>query len=97
MATTKGYKDYVLELLGTLDNITYKPMMGEYLLYYQGVLFGGVYDDRFLVKKVKTNEHWHMEEAIPYEGAKAMYLVDIEDLDIIKEIVLCTCKGLKEK
>ena len=49
MATTKEYRDFILEELSLLDNITYKPMMGEYLLYYNGLLFGGIYDDRLLV------------------------------------------------
>lgn len=51
MASTKEYRDYVLEQLNLLGDISYKPMMGEYLLYYRGVLFGGIYDDRLLIKK----------------------------------------------
>ncbi len=51
MASTQEYKDYVLEQLSLLQNITERKMMGEYLLYYDGVLFGGIYDDRLLVKK----------------------------------------------
>ncbi len=51
MASTIDYKDFVLEQLNLLDNITFKKMMGEYLLYYNGILFGGVYDDRLIVKK----------------------------------------------
>ena len=50
--TTKEYKDYIIEQLNLLNNITYKPMMGEYLLYYNGTLFGGIYDDRLLVKSI---------------------------------------------
>ncbi len=53
MATTKEYKDFILEQLSLLENITCKSMMGEYLLYYNGVLFGGIYDDRLLVKVVE--------------------------------------------
>ena len=53
MATTKEYRDFILEQLKLLDNITCKPMMGEYLLYYKDVLFGGIYDDRLLVKIIK--------------------------------------------
>ncbi|MBP5678406.1 MAG: TfoX/Sxy family protein [Bacilli bacterium] len=95
MATTKEYRDFILEQLSLLDSITYKSMMGEYLLYYQGVLFGGIYDDRFLVKKTNANTKYSMEDAIPYEGAKAMYLVgDVEDPETLKEIVLDTCRGL---
>ena len=93
MATTKEYRDYVLENI-ELDNITYKPMMGEYLLYYNNVLFGGIYDDRLLVKIVDNNKKYNMEKSIPYEGAKEMYLVDI-DSDNLKEIILDTYDGLK--
>lgn len=57
MASTKEYRDYVLEQLNLLGDISYKPMMGEYLLYYKGVLFGGIYDDRLLIKKVESNEN----------------------------------------
>ena len=97
MASTKEYRDYVLDNLSILDNITYKPMMGEYLLYYNGLLFGGVYDDRFLVKKTISNSKYHMEESIPYKSAKPMYLVsDIDNRELLKEIVLDTCNGLRK-
>ena len=95
MATSKEYKGYVLEELSILDNITYKPMMGEYLLYYNNVLFGGIYDDRLLVKKTNSNEKYKLEESIPYESAKPMYLVDTDDRDLLKDIVLDTYKDLK--
>ena len=95
MATYKEYKDFILEQLDLLDNITYKPMMGEYLLYYKGKLFGGIYDDRLLVKIVNNNKKYNMQESIPYKGAKPMYLVDnIDDKEIIKEIVLDTYNDL---
>ena len=95
MATTKEYKDYILEQLSILDNITCKPMMGEYLLYYNNVLFGGIYDDRLLVKKTSSNSKYNMSESIPYDGAKSMYLVDTDDRDVLKHIVLDTYKDLK--
>ena len=95
MASTKDYLEYVLELLSDLDNITYKRMMGEYLLYVDGVLFGGVYDNRFLVKKTPSIEKYGFIEQIPYEGAKPMYLVDIEDPNEIKDIVLLLYSDLK--
>ncbi len=95
MATNKEYKDYVLEQLSFTDQIICKPMMGEYLLYYRGILFGGIYDNRFLVKKVESNKKYNMQESIPYEHAKPMYLVeDIDNRDVLKEIVLDTCKSL---
>ncbi len=95
MATTKEYKEFIIEQLNLLDEITYKSMMGEYLLYYKGVLFGGIYDDRLLIKIVETNKKYNMKEAIPYDGAKTMYLVeDVDNQDWLKEIVLNTYKGL---
>ena len=94
MASTKEYRNYILEELSLLDDITCKPMMGEYLLYYKGILFGGIYDDRFLVKKTDTNNIYDMQEQIPYKNAKPMYLIDTEDQELIKEIVLETTKGL---
>ena len=79
MATTKDYRDFILEQLKLLDNITCRSMMGEYLLYYNGLLFGGIYDDRLLVKIVDSNKKYNMQESIPYESAKPMYLVDDVD------------------
>lgn len=95
MATSKEYKDFILEQLNSLNNITYKSMMGEYLLYYNGVLFGGIYDDRLLVKIVNGNKKYNMQESIPYEGAKPMYLVDdVDNSESLENIVLDTYKCL---
>ena len=95
MATTKEYKDFILDSLSLLEDITCRPMMGEYLLYYHGVLFGGIYDNRLLVKITDSNKKYQMEESIPYDGAKPMYYVeDALDKDIVKDIVIDTCKGL---
>ena len=97
MATTKDYRDFILEQLNLLDNITCKSMMGEYLLYYNGLLFGGIYDDRLLVKIVDSNKKYNMQESIPYESAKPMYLVDdVDDQEVLRNIVLDTCKDLKK-
>ena len=97
MATTKDYRDFILEQLSLLDNITCKSMMGEYLLYYNGILFGGIYDDRLLVKTVDSNKKYNMQESIPYESAKPMYLVDdIDNQELLRSIVLDTCKDLKK-
>ena len=79
MPTTKEYKDFILEQLNLLDNITCKSMMGEYLLYYKGLLFWGIYDDRLLIKIVKSNKKYNMKESISYNGAKSMYLVNNVD------------------
>ncbi len=98
MATTKEYRDFVLEQFHLLDNITCKSMMGEYLLYYNNILFGGIYDDRLLVKIVDSNKKYNMQESIPYDGAKPMYLVvDVDNQETLKEIVIETCKDLSDK
>lgn len=98
MATSKEYKDFILEQLDLLDNITCNVMMGEFLLYYNNVLFGGIYDNRLLVKIVDTNKKYSMQEQIPYETAKPMYLVDdVDNKELLKEIVIETCKGLPNK
>ena len=90
MASSKEYLDFVLEQLSELDDISYKAMMGEYIIYYRGKIVGGVYDDRFLVKPVKTAKNM-MPEAeleLPYEGAKAMLLVDnIENKEFLKKLL----------
>ena len=81
MASSKEYLDFVLEQLSGLDEITYKAMMGEYIIYYRGKIVGGIYDDRFLVKPIQSAKAL-MPEAnleLPYEGAKEMLLVD--DID----------------
>ena len=97
MATSKEYKDFILEQLDLLDNITCKAMMGEFLLYYNNVLFGGIYDNRLLVKIVDANKKYSMQEQIPYETAKLMYLVDdVDNKELLKEIVLDTWEGLKK-
>ena len=90
MASTKEYLEYVLEQLSELDDITYKAMMGEYILYYRGKIFGGVYDDRFLVKNTKSAAEKMPEAEMqrPYEGAKEMLLVDdIENKEFLSELV----------
>ncbi len=90
------YRDYVLEQLSLVPEITCRPMMGEFLLYADGVLFGGIYDDRLLVKITSGNSSFGMSEALPYEGAKPMYLVDeVDDKERLKEIVEGTVKKLE--
>ena len=90
MATRKEYLDYVLEQLSDLEGVTHRAMMGEYLLYFQGKLFGGVYDDRLLVKPVPAARALLPDapEEAPYEGAKPMLLVvDMEDRDLLARLV----------
>ncbi len=73
-------------------------MMGEYLLYCNGTLFGGIYDDRLLVKKTKTNGKYGMRESVPYDGARPMLLVEgVDDRDTLVSIVLDTYDGLKKQ
>ena len=98
MATSKEYKDFILEQLDLLDNITCKAMMGEFLLYYNDVLFGGIYDNRLLVKIVDTNKKYNMQKQTPYENAKPMYLIDdVDNKELLKGIIIETCKGLPSK
>lgn len=81
MASSKDYLQFVLEQLSDLDEITYRAMMGEYIIYYRGKIVGGIYDDRLLIKPVKSAVDY-MPEAVyelPYEGSKEMLLV--EDVD----------------
>ena len=96
MASSVDYLNFVLELLREVDGVSYRKMMGEFILYRHGVIFGGVYDNRFLVKKTSANEEYQLSEAIPYPGGSAMLLVDSEDPDEVKEIVLNTLKHLKK-
>ena len=97
MATTRDYRNFILEQLNLLDNISCKSMMGAYLLYYNEILFGGIYDDRLLVKIVDSNKKYNMQESIPYENAKPMYLVDdVDNRETLRNIVLDTCKDLKK-
>jgi len=90
MASRREYLDYVLEQLSDLKGVTHRAMMGEYLLYFQGKLFGGVYDDRLLVKPVPAARALLPDapEEAPYEGAKPMLLVeDMEDRDLLARLV----------
>lgn len=98
MPTKKDYKDFVLEQLNLLENIICKSMMGEYLLYYNNILFGGIYDDRLLVKIVNSNKKYNMQEFKPYDGGNNLYLVnDIDNKQLLKAIVIDTCKDLSNK
>ena len=97
MPSTKEFKDFVIDQLRALDDIACKQMMGEYLLYYHGVLFGGIYDDRFLIKKTNSNSKYLLEEAIPYEKARPMYIIDnIEDVDYLTMLIRNTYMDLKK-
>ncbi len=86
MASHKEYLDFILEQISELEEITYRAMMGEYIIYYRGKIVGGIYDDRLLVKPVKSAISL-MPDAnyeLPYEGAKEMLLVnDVDNKDFL--------------
>jgi TfoX/Sxy family transcriptional regulator of competence genes len=90
MPSTKEYLDFILEQLSQTDGITWRAMMGEYILYRSGRIFGGIYDDRFLVKPVKAAAAL-MPDAVlekPYDGAKEMLLVDnVDDREFLSRLV----------
>lgn len=97
MASTTDYKDFILDQLRLLDNIKDRQMMGEYLLYYNDVLFGGIYDNRLLVKIVEENKKYNLPLALPYKNAKPMFLIDdVENQSLLKEIVIAIYRGLKK-
>ena len=81
MASSKEYSDFILEQVSELDNVSYKAMMGEFIIYYNGKIIGGIYDDRFLVKPVKSAIALmpNAKYELPYDGAKEMLLVDDVD------------------
>lgn len=96
MASSNEYLQFVLELLRETRGITYKKMMGEFMLYKDGILFGGVYDNRFLIKNVPSLKEYNLKEQIPYPSAKPMLLIDSEDPDEIKEMVLKALNDIKK-
>ena len=89
MASTNQYLEFVLDLLGELDDVAHRKMMGEYVLYYRGKVVGGIYDDRFLLKVTPASERLLPDapRATPYEGAKEMLLVEAEDRDKLHDVV----------
>ena len=103
MASRKDYLDYILEQLSGLDDISYRGMMGEYIIYYRGKVVGGIYDDRFLVKSTKSAAAMmpNADRELPYEGAKEMLLVDNVDnkafLRELFEAMLGELPALKKK
>lgn len=87
MASTLDYLEYVLDILNEFEGITYKKMMGEFILYKNGIIFGGIYDNRFLIKKNSLLDKYNLKEEIPYPNSKAMYLLDTDDKELLKEII----------
>ena len=90
MASSKEYLDFILEQLSELEEITYRSMMGEYIVYYRGKIVGGIYDDRFLVKPVKSAIAYmpNAKYELPYDGAKEMLLVDdVDKKEFLKSLI----------
>ncbi|MBO7565250.1 MAG: TfoX/Sxy family protein [Clostridiales bacterium] len=89
MASSKEYLDFIMEQLSELTDVSYRAMMGEYIIYFHGKVIGGIYDDRFLVKPTASAKAL-MSDAdmeIPYEGAKEMIQVDdVENREFLKEL-----------
>ena len=106
MASSKAYLDYVLEQLSDLEEITYRAMMGEFIIYYRGKIVGGIYDDRLLVKSVESAVLFMPDATYecPYEGAKEMLLIDdVDNKKFLAELInamydeLSTSKPKKKK
>lgn len=90
MASSKEYLDFILEQLSESDDISYRAMMGEYIIYYRGKVVGGIYDDRFLVKSTKSAVAMmpNADMELPYEGAKEMLLVDdVDNKEFLRELL----------
>lgn len=90
MSSSKEYLEFILEQLSDLDGIEYRYMMGEYILYYKGKIFGGIYDDRFLIKPVKSAIDFmpNAEYEIPYKNGKEMLLIDdVDDKERLAELI----------
>ena len=100
MASSKEYLIFILEQLSGLDDITYRAMMGEYILYYRERVIGGIYDDRFLVKPVRAavNLMPNAEMEVPYEGALGMLLVDdVDDREYLVKLFEAMYDELPER
>ena len=90
MASSKEYLAYILEQLSELEDIRYRAMMGEYILYYREKVVGGIYDDRFLIKNVKSARERMLDASLerPYEAAKEMLLVEnVEDKEFLTDLI----------
>ena len=100
MASSKEYLEFVLEQLSELGEISYRAMMGEYIIYYRGKIVGGIYDDRFLVKNVEAASELMPDASLelPYEGAKEMLLVDdIDNKIFLKDLLEAMYDELPEQ
>ena len=102
MASTREYLEYVLEQIAALEDISYRPMMGEYVIRYQGKTVGGIYDDRFLLKATKGAQQLlkdssaEMQLALPYPGAKEMLAADVDDRQLCCRLIETIAEELPE-
>ena len=99
MASSKDYLDFIMDQFSDLEEVTARKMMGEYIVYCNGKIVGGIYDDRFLVKPTKSARDMMPDaaEETPYEGAKKMLLVDnVEDREFLGKLVEAVCAELPE-
>lgn len=90
MASSKEYLDFILEQLSEVGDVSYRAMMGEYIIYYRGKVVGGIYNDRFLVKPTKSAVAMmpNADAELPYDGAKEMLLVDdVDNREFLKELL----------
>ena len=99
MPSTKDYLDFILEQLSLLEGVSHRAMMGEYILYYRDRVFGGIYDDRFLVKPVNAARELMPDASLekPYDGAKAMLMVDnVDDREFLMRLITAMYDELPE-
>ena len=97
MASDREYLDFILEQLSGLENVAWKPMMGEYIIYWRGRIIGGIYDNRFLIKPTKSAVAMlpDADRELPYEGAKEMLLVDnVDNREFLEELLAAMYKEL---
>jgi len=97
MATKQEFIEYVCEQISGIGEIRYRKMFGEYAFYYKGKVFGGVYDNRFLIKVTKAGKKLceNFEEQLPYKGAKPMlFISELDDKNFLKNLVEATWQEL---
>lgn len=97
MPTSEKRKEQIVSKIDTIGEVNCRKMMGEYLLYLNGVHFGGIYDDRLLVKPTEACKQYQLPQQLPYAGAKAMYFVDDKDWELAKTVISATVAELAER
>lgn len=100
MASDRRYLDYIMDQLSGASGVSYRAMMGEFIIYCNGKVIGGIYDDRLLVKPTASEDRMMPDAGreIPYEGAREMILVDnVDDSDFLRRLVVSVAEDLKEQ